>query len=655
MNAVSYLVRLILVLLPLSASSQINRYLPDTWKPQPEPAAATGSGPNYTLLHYAIVRDFNIPESDRQLYITHYKTVYRHIRANRPSPSDSLTQLVIPLERNESYRSAQARISYADGSTLNIRPQMARLKDGREALVLAPLQMKPGSELEYDLTLKESEDYAGADIMQSTMPCERADYMLVAPADLLFHHKSSNGFPALTSSSENGVQRLKATSGPIPGLQPDNGLYYYQPRLQRVEFALHAEAGKKDTAYNTWQHQGEQLYLQYVSIEQQEYRRLQKELKKWSFLQRNPPLPTLIYQVEQYIKTHYRLVPVADQYELADLSSILHSQNANEAGMVRLMAAVYDMLGIRCQLLFTTARDEVPLDSNLVNLKPAQHVLLYFPTLGQALSPTETSTRFPLYPPGWCNTLALRCRDTLQNNERVVLTDMVQTPQPDYTLHNISLEATLRLNAAHDSLRLQTTQTYGGFPATILRETLSGKKEEEKKTAYESLLPALPEQRSVHSLQAANESWPDYQPNQPFTLKSIMDAGGLLSNEQGKLQIRIGQLLANALQRQALPPDGIPVEMVYPFYQEKRLYLELPAGYKVANIADFNTDIHYNEGNTAALGSKITCRQENNRLNIYAIEWYRQTIYDGEARNTFRKILEGADTLRDKVLVLEKM
>lgn len=659
MNCGQYVIRLmLLLLLPLSAFSQINRYLPDTWKSQPEPASGTDNRSSYTLLHYAIIRDFNIPEIERQQYITHYKTVYRHIRANRPAPADSLTQLVIPLEKNEAYKSVQARIVHANGVTVSIRPQIARLKDGREALVLAPLEMMPGSELEYDLTLREGEDYAGIDIMQSAMPCERADFRLIAPAKVLFRYKSSNGFPSLTDSVHNGIRSLQATATGIPGLLADNSLYYYQPRLQRVEFALHAETGddrQTDTVFNTWQQQGEQAYLPYVNIEKQEYRQLQKEVNKWTFLRRNLPLPSLIYQVEQYVKTHYRLVPVEEQYELMELTSILHSQTANETGMVRLMAAVYDMLGVRCQLLFTTARDEIPLDSSLVNLKPARHLLLYFPTLGQAMAPTEMDTRFPLYPPAWCNTVALRCRDTLLNNERAIRTDIIRTPQPDYTLHNISLEINARLNAGQDSLQLQTMQSFGGFPAMILRDVLLPKNEDDRKAVYQSLLPALPEQRSLHSFRQANETWPDQQMGLPFTLQSVMDAGGLVTTEAGRLQIRLGQLLVSASQqRQALPPDDIPVEMVYPFYQERRLYLEIPPGYKAANLNDFNKDIHFNEGNTAVLGSKITCRQENNRLSIYALEWYRQNVFSDKAKNTFRQIMEEADSLRNKVLVLEK-
>lgn len=641
-----------IAMLPLSMQAQVNSYFPETWKENPQLHTTSPANDPYTILDYRMVRDFNISTRDKAQGASHYKTLYKIIKVNTQRAADSLTRLVMAMEPGEALRGLRIRIIHPGGNVTNLNDEvrMIEMNQGRRAIVANNLLLEAGCEIEYEMNLKVQYDYAGTDYLQSGIPCEQLSYVLVAPKTLDFVIRPSAGLPALRDSVSGNNRYYWLNMQHMPDL-PANDLFFYLPQLKRIDFGLKQAIEGKDTVRMTWQKFGEDNYIPIVAISKAEFKQLEKELQKWPFVKQRIPLPQMIYLVEQYIKSNYRLVEPSGTGETVDLISIIRNKQAEKAGLTRLLNAVYYMLNIQTQVLFTTSRDSLQMDSQLVYRQLPTNVLLYFPGLQQALSPTEMNTRFPCYPSLQTGIPALRCRDTLVNGESKVLTDFIQTPAPPYTLSNITLEATLR---SVTDPTWDVKQSFGGYPASNLKTAFAGtgSTAEGRLQVFNAILPFEPGARKPLEVKPENEVFNNRALDKPVLLKSTLLNTSSVENKESSTVIHVGPLLGNSLTAEIpLPPGDLPVQINFPYYQEKRIVIPVPAGYKVANKEDFSAEVNDKAG---ALGFKMRCEQDGSLLRIFVLEWYKQTDFSGDSKAAFGQLLKRILVLQQQDLILVK-
>lgn len=641
-----------IAMLPLSMQAQVNSYFPGTWKENPQLHTTSSANDPYTILDYRIVRDFNVSTRDKAQATSHYKTLYKNIRVNTQRAADSLTRLVMAMEPSEALRGLRIRVIHPGGSVTNLNDEvrMIEMNQGQKAIVANNLILEAGCEIEYEMSLKVQYDYAGTDYLQSGIPCDQLSYALIAPKTLDFVIKPGAGLPPLQDSVSGNNRYYWLNMQHIPDL-PANDLFFYLPQLKRIDFGLKQAIEGKDTVRMTWQKFGEDNYIPIVAVSKAEFKQLEKEVQKWPFVKQRLPLPQMIYLVEQYIKSNYRLVAPSETRETVDIISILRNKQAEKAGFTRLLNAVYYMLNIQTQVLFTTARDSLQMDSQLVYRQLPTNVLLYFPAVQQALAPTEMNTRFPCYPSLQTGIPALRCRDTLVGTENKVLTDFIQTPAPPYTLSNITLEATLR--SVKDPT-WEVKQSFGGYPASNLKTAFmgTGSTSEGRLQVYNAILPFEPGARKPLEVKPENEVFNNRSLDKPVLLNSTLLNTSSVENKESSIVIHTGPLLGNNLTGDIpLPPGNLPVQINFPYYQEKRIVIPVPTGYKVANKEDFSAEINDKEG---ALGFKMRCEQDSGQLRIFVLEWYKQTDFSGSSKAAFGQLLKRIQVLQQQDLVLVK-
>lgn len=643
-----------IAILPLSMQAQVNSYFPEIWKDNPQLHTTPSTDAPYTIVDYRMVRDFNVSPRDKAQATSHYKTLYKNIKVNTQRAADSLTRLVMSMEPSEALRGLRIRVIHPGGTvtSLNEQVRMIEMDRERKAIVANNLVLEAGCEIEYELSLKVQYDYAGTDYLQSGIPCNQLSFVLIAPKTLDFMVKPGAGLPALQDSIAGNNHYYQLSMQNMPAL-PNSDLYFYLPQLKRIDFGLKQAIEGKDTVRMTWQKFGEDSYIPLVAVSKAEYKQLEKELQKWPFLKQRIPVPQMIYLVEQFIKSNYRLVEPSETGETVDIISIIRNKQAEKAGFTRLMNAVYYMLNIPTQILFTTSRDSLLMDSQLVYRQLPTNVLLYFPGLQQALAPTETNTRFPCYPSLWTGIPALRCRDTLVAGESKVLTDFIQTPAPPYTLSNITTEATLR---SVTDPTWDVKQSFGGYPASNLKTAFggTGSTPEGRLQVYNAILPFEPGIRKPTEVKAENEVFNNRTLDKPVLLNSTLLTTSSVENKNNSIVIHVGPLLGGNIPVDIpLPPGDLPVQITFPYYQERRVIVPLPAGYKVANKEDFSAEIN-DKGADPALGFKMRCEQDGNQLRIFVLEWYKKTDFSGSSKAVFGQLLERIHTLQQQDLVLVK-
>jgi len=660
MKSSGYLILLLLVLLPHLTFAQIDRYFPDTWKETPVPYQlqdATLLAEPYVVLTLKIARDFNINLADAQRGYTHLRIVYKNTRVNTQAGADSLTQIVLASEPNEAASAFRGRVIYADGQVTTLTTQPGQLKDGRSAVIINLPVLKPGCEVAYELTSFIYGDTDGVEYFQSGVPTLETGFRLVTATNKLFLTKTSSGIPPLTDSVKGDIRTYATNTAALPALVPSR-LYHYLPHLQSVQFAFHADIQRKgaDTVKTTWQQFGTDEFVNMMNMGKHEFKLLEKEMRKWTFLQKKMPLAAIIYQVEQHLKSNFTVVPGApDAEETISLEYVLRTKNTNINGMTRLMAAVYYLLNIRTQLLITSSREDLPLDSNFINTGLAKNKLLYFPDLGQALAPSDEGTRFPYYHPLWSDTWALRCSDIMEGENHAVKTDFVRTPFPDYTHQSIATQAFLQPDLAQNTVKVQLTQSFGGFPAINIRDAFSSTPEEQRQAVLEAIFPFQYIPHEAFNSTVKDEMWTEQTLNKPVTFNTTARVS-LLDKQDNNIKIKLGALLTNQSRTGlTLPPDTIPVEMVFSYYQEKKIHITIPDGYRITNKQDFVADIHYPRQGEADMGFKMSYQESGKQLTIYVLEWYRKNTYSYVSKPYFQQLFNKVASLTRQEVILEKI
>lgn len=659
MKSSCYLLLLLLVL-PGIAFAQINRYFPDTWQETPvvHPLqdAALLAEP-YVVLSLKIARDFNINIADAARGYTHTRTVYKNTRVNTQAGADSLKQIILVLETNEAANTFRGRVLFPDGQVADLTTERARLKDGRNALVIDLPALQPGCEVGYELTSIVFGAINGVEYFQAAAPTLETGFRLVTSPDKLFLTKTSDQIPPLTDSITGNIRTYATNTALLPALLPSR-LYHYLPHLQRVEFAFHADLQRKgrDTVKTTWQQFGTDEFVSMMNMGKHEFKLLEKEIKKWPFLQKKMSLADIIYQVEHHLKTNFNILDDAPDNEgVINLEYVLKSKNTNINGMTRLMASVYYLLNIRTQLLITSSREEIPLDSNFVNTSIAKNKLLYFPDLGQALAPADPDTRFPYYPPLWSDTWALRCSDVLEGDKHSVKTDFVRTPFPNYTHQSISIQASLQPDLVQNTVQVKLLQSFGGYPGINIRDAFNAIPEEQRPAIMNAVFPFqyIPHQDFKSTVK--DESWTAQTLDKPVTFNTTAKVA-LLEKQDNLIKIKLGALLTNQSRTGlTVPPDTIPIEMLFPYYQEKKIQLTIPDGYRVANKEDFQVDVHYPQQGEGDMGFKVHCQEAGKQLTIYVLEWYRKNVYPHAAKPYFQQLFNKVAALMRQEVILEKM
>ncbi|WP_291913381.1 DUF3857 domain-containing protein [Chitinophaga sp. CB10] len=648
-----FLITLCWIALSQPGKAQDNKF-PDVW-PRNAVKHPVPGGPQYNVPFFTLIQretfDFNVNNEDKAAGIAYYHKLYKSIQIQQTLNRDSFNSVQFSVPGSEETRSLNVRKISADGTATNLARNARAVNNnaGGTTISIEGLEANAGDEIEYELTTKAS-GYAGAFIMQSEIPTAEALFRLTAPKTMKFNFSSNipGAAPAVSEEGNSNVYTFtRENVAPIRS----NPLYNVKPVLARLEFALaEITEGSKTTKIN-WQDFGKETFIPYAAINKQEARLVEKELGNLPFLKQRMPLPQLLYLLEQYMKNNYQLTPPDPYQQPGDLVEAIRTKRTDKMGMIKLMNAFLYYLNIPTHVLFTSARDEIPLQKDLVNPQLASNVLLYFPTLGQAMAPGEPESRFPCYPANWINLLAVRCHDTLIGDKSEVLTDLINTPLPDYTFSNISMDASLTdLN----NPTWEVTQSYGGYAAANVKRGFerAGNDESRKNAAFNSILPLEPAMRKVVSYSATNETFNNYPLDKPVVVKSKLSTPSLVENKGTGKNIKVGNLLSGSLiLNPVMPEDTLPVQLAFPFYFETRLHIDIPQGYKVMNKDDFSASIG---DKNEHLGMKMRLVQDGNKAHIFVVQYFKLVDFKGADKDLFRKIVERVQILKQQELILGK-
>ena len=584
-----------------------------------------------------------------------YRTFHKIIHVNDDKGIESFNRIYLPVSSNSEIVDIKARTILPNGKIIEVSKE--NIKDLKEEdrvyKIFAMEGVEKGSEVEYYYTYKRNTNFFGNEIFQGGNPVLDARLEVVAPKRLTFEMKAFNSSSKPVDTVLNDKRWTIATEKDIPGAE-DEKYSAVGANLRRFEYKLaYNSARATNDRLFSWDELAKRMYANYTSC-------TDKELKKVSDLIGDMKVKNLstetekIVAVENYVKKNFAAREDIDGDGAENLEKIIKSKLASNMGIVRLYGAIFRELGIPHEFVLATDRTKNTIEKNFENWNNCENAVIYFPSLKKYMAPTLSEFRFPWIEPTWGNTNAFFCRTTTIGTFTTAFGEVKQLQLEDYSKSAINIEANVELNKTADTMLINISQIYSGYPASNYKAIFTYSDEENKRLITKEMIKFGTKSENVVSSKMENADFESYHTNKPFILSATVKASELVEKAGNKTIIKIGDIIGPQVEMYQEKPRQFPMDVGFPHILDRKITFTIPDGYTIKNLDDLKINNVYQEKGQTTMGFTSSYQLEGNTLKITILEEYRRTFYPLAQFEDFKKVINAAADFNKVVLVLEK-
>lgn len=585
-----------------------------------------------------------------------YTTYHRLYKINDDKGIEMFNKIYIPIYYGSTFTQLKARTILPSGKVKEVPDDKIKEteEDGRRYKLFAMEGVEKGAEIEYIYTSKTEPSYFGTEVFQSSVtPYQKTLFTLSIPQHLKFDVKGFNGF-VISSDSVIGEQRVVVGySVNIPEM--DDEKYAVRSRyLQRVEYKLSYNlSANANVRIYTWKEYAKRAYASYTSSESKDEKPLEKLLSSINIDEAKNE-ESKIVAIEDYIKRTINIDKDLIGDDASELDKIIKRKSADNRGIIRLFANLFEKAGIKYQLVFVSRRDEMPLDEDLENWNRIDETAFYFPETKKYLSPTSIELRYPFIPFYWAGTKGLFLKVTTLGTFKSAIGTFGDIEMQPYQNSSHDMEATLKFSADMDSVIINSKQILTGYGAANYRPIYAFLPKEKQDDANLEIVKSVAKSTNIRNIKVENSLLTDFTDNKPLIISADITSGEMLEKAGNKILLKIGEIIGPQEEMYQEKPRQLPMELPYPHALKRTIVVEIPAGYVVKNLNDLNINIVHKDGDEQTMGFVSTYTQSGKKITINVVEDYRKVMYPLSQFEDFKKVINAAADFNKIVLVLEK-
>lgn len=644
------------LLAQFAAFSQPAGYFPEknpwTDKPQLHQMPALFSTSSAVYLQDSRICEYKFEGNDLYQYITTHKL----IKVMNDKGIELFNKIFIPSGGKSDLSDLKARVITSSGKVIDIPGDKIKEEeiDGRKYKLFAMEGLDKGSEVEYMFVSKKAPTFFGGEIFQSReVPYVLATMTIISPRHLKFEAKGFNGFTILQDSVTADQRFLYGYTENVKELD-DEKYGLREPYLRRVDYKFSYNLDKKaDVELYTWKEFARNAYINFTTITDKERKAATKFLNAIG-IPENASEEKKIQLIEDYCKNKINADDKLVSEDASNLEAIIKTTNTNTFGICKFMAALFDIAGIRYQLVFPSVRDQLPLDEELENWNRIEETLLYFPGTGQFLQPDAAVMRYPFITPYWSGTRGLFLKGTSIGDVKMGVGKFDTIPMIPFDQHAHNLELSAKFDATSDSLIINSKQILTGYGATGYRPIWAFLTKDKQDEMLKDIVSSVAKSEHIENIQAENTKLTDNWDNKPLVISATIYSADPVDRAGNKILLKIGELIGPQEQMYQEKTRQLPAEMQYPHVLKRRIRFEIPEGYQVKNLKDLDMDIQQKENGEVTLGFVSKHSVTGNMLEVDILETYRNQSYPLSEFETFKKVINASADFNKVVLVLEK-
>jgi hypothetical protein len=218
--------------------------------------------------------------------------------------------------------------------------------------------------------------------------------------------------------------------------------------------------------------------------------------------------------------------------------------------------------------------------------------------------------------------------------------------------HNI--EATLRFNATMDTVMLHSRQIFTGYGATMYRPAFHFLPADRIPDFTKEIIQSVSKSKDISNVKVQNTAMTDGVTNKPLIIEGDIVGTELIEQAGKRILFKLGDVIGPQEEMYQEKARRLPITIQYPHILDRKIEMEIPAGYTIKNPGDINMHITGEDTGNDNMGFVSTYTLEGNKLVVNIHEYYKDTDYPLSRLENFKKVINAAADFNKVVLVLEK-
>ena len=564
----------------------------------------------------------------------------------------------INTSSNSNIIDAGIRILKPTGDTINIdKSKILEAKDektGEKYFYFAVEGLSKGDIIDYYYIIKKNPSFSGNyELFQDEYPIISYKFDLYSPNNLIFKFKILNDSAQIikdtTFTNKNHWIFVKKNIPPIH-TATNFPVFLY---TKKILFNLDENCLTNTKDIISYDKAALTLYRSiYQNISKSDRKVIGKIAKNIGNLD-NLPLEKKIYKIENYLKNNFNIIELSeDEYE--NLTKIYKYNVANNHGITKLFANIFDYFNINHELVITSNRTKFKFDPEFQSYLFLNQYLFYFPETNKYLIPDKYAYRYGLIPYENTDNYGLFISRIKINNVKTYFSHIKYIKPIDFdkSAHNLYIKTII--NDDCSKAELEVIQENKGYYAVFLQPYIGLLKKEDQEKVANQILKNLLGDININSWNFKNIET-EIIGEKPLILEASCTTSSLLENAGNNVIFKVGQLIGPQIEMYKEENRTLPVYDEYKrsFYRELRI--KIPSGYEIKNLENLNIDKSYEKNNKKVLLFQSKYNLNDNILTINIQEYYDILFLEPYEFEKYKEIINTAADFNKIVLILEKI
>ncbi len=625
------------------------------WEDNPVYSVVEDDSTDFVALKDKTVVEFFFDEKGN---FTEYNLDHQILWVNSDQAIEENNKLYLPYSANKALELYKARVITKSGEVIVLdESKVLTAKDeesGQEYKYLTFEGLEKGSFIEYFYVHQKSPSYTGMrQILQSSYTKYNCEFDLYAPTNLVFELKSFNGLDEVkrdTLSTEKFRWNISIDTLALLEYEAQSS---YDAERQFLIYKLDRNLSSSTRDISSYGQNAENIYaFIYGEQSKAEIKALKKLLKETGAANKEND-EDRIRCVEDYVKRNIFLVEEGGDHYV-DIASIIENKFANASGFIKLYSRLYEMMGIKSQMVVTCDRSILRFDPVFEASNFLQDYLLYFPSVKKYMAPDDITSRLGFPPPNLTNTYGLFVKEVALGDFKtgVGKIKFIDPIAYDKTQSNINVDVVFDPEDI-TMTKMTIENTVQGYYAMYLQTILHLLDEENTKELLESQVKYLNEDIELESYEALNGSAEDFG-IKPFSVIGKTNTDLFVEKAGPKYLFKVGELIGPQMEMYQDKKRVLPVETEYGRKYTREISFNIPEGYTIPNIDDLTFK------NSASIEGEVVFeftseyKVEGDIVTVNVLEFYTTSIVSPEMYEDYRKVINSAADFNKIRLIIEK-
>lgn len=584
-----------------------------------------------------------------------YTTVHRIVRVNNDDAVQRYNRIYVPVNDALEIMEIKARAISKEGKVVELdKNNIKALSDDEGEAgyqIFAMEGVEIGSDIEYLYRLKRSPGYFGREFIQGRTPVIKSLYTLSSPKNLIFETKLYNDATEPTEEKTETERTLSYVLEDIPMVN-DEEFAFYNSNRKRIEYRLsyNLYSGKKRLL--TWSVAAERIYSLIYDFGKDGLKDAEKFIKK-NKLEGSSPEES-VRRVENFVKSNFA-VAEGSREEFADLSAILENRYANERGIVKLYAALFEVMGIRHSVVLTTDRSNIPFDPDFESWNYLSDYIIHLTDIDKYLAPVNPEYRLGMIPALNTHNYGLFISQVTIGETVTAVGNTKFIPALTHEQSYDRLEIEVSFGEDMEEAEVALDRTMSGYYGLLIQPYYPLLDETQRQQVMEDLVKSSAEDATFEKLDVENVE-PNTSPlKDPFIVRSEFSTRSLIERAGNRYLFKLGEIIGPQVEMYQEKQRQNPVENDFNRTYDRNITFTIPEGYRVRNLDDIRINHYLVENGRKVFLFQSDYEQKGQEVVVTIDEFYSQIDCNMENFEAFRKVVNAAADFNKITLVFEKI